>query len=235
VFSAKTYSLAGITVAAAALFVGAFPGHGHAAANDLIILAQQQDDPAAAGQTQEEPSAAPEAGAEDSQAHPAADGSGEAATSEGAVPTQDTEAPADAAGSAAQPSDDGSGAASGATPDNSSADVPPVAPETPTTPTEPSAPEASRTQSSAIDASQLQIGAPVFGSDGEKIGEVNGVKSDTGGKVQEILVTAGGAAGINAKVFAVSGDKIAEVKDGVKLSLTSEEAKQLPIIDNSNG
>ena len=48
-------------------------------------------------------------------------------------------------------------------------------------------------------------------------------------------MAAGGAAGINAKVFAVSGDKIAEVKDGVKLSLTSEEAKQLPIIDNSNG
>ncbi len=86
-----------------------------------------------------------------------------------------------------------------------------------------------------MNASQLQIGAAVYGADGAKIGELNGVKSDTSGKVQEILVTAGGAAGINAKVFAVSGDKITEVKDGVKLSLSSEEAKKLPIIDNGNG
>jgi sporulation protein YlmC with PRC-barrel domain len=75
----------------------------------------------------------------------------------------------------------------------------------------------------------------VFGSDGAKIGEVNGVKSDDAGKVQEILVTDGVPAGMNAKVFAITADKITSVGDGVKLSLSSEEAKKLPIIDNSNG
>lgn len=95
--------------------------------------------------------------------------------------------------------------------------------------------EAPASGASAVSASELKIGAAVYGADGAKIGEVNGVKSDDAGKVQEILVTDGVAAGINAKVFAISGDKITSVSDGVKLSLSSEEAKKLPIIDNSNG
>ncbi|SFV39038.1 PRC-barrel domain-containing protein [Hyphomicrobium facile] len=95
--------------------------------------------------------------------------------------------------------------------------------------------EAPASGASAVSASDLKIGAAVYGADGAKIGEVNGVKSDDAGKVQEILVTDGVAAGINAKVFAISGDKITSVSDGVKLSLSSEEAKKLPIIDNSNG
>ncbi len=117
-----------------------------------------------------------------------------------------------------------------------SADVPPVQPEAPATAAEPAAPSPSEgAPATAVTASQLQIGAAVFGSDGAKIGEINGVKSDDTGKVEEILVTDGVAAGINAKVFAISADKIASVSDGVKLSLSSEEAKKLPIIDNSNG
>ncbi|CAA2140191.1 PRC-barrel domain-containing protein [Hyphomicrobium sp. ghe19] len=95
--------------------------------------------------------------------------------------------------------------------------------------------EAPASGASSVSASELKIGAAVYGADGAKIGEVNGVKSDDAGKVQEILVTDGVAAGINAKVFAISGDKITSVSDGVKLSLSSEEAKKLPIIDNSNG
>lgn len=235
VFSAKSYSLAGVAVAAAALSFGALPAY--SATKDAIVLAQQQAEPADAGQASPEqpsagddaaPATAPDAGGtEEGQSRPAAEGPGDAASPESAAPTHDTETPSDAG---ASPAHDNA-----ASPENGSADVAPVAPEAPATQADPSASEPSSTQSSAIEADQLKIGQAVFGSDGAKIGEVNGVKSDTAGKVQEILVTAGGAAGINAKVFAVSGDKIAEVKDGVKLSLTSEEAKQLPIIDNSNG
>lgn len=95
--------------------------------------------------------------------------------------------------------------------------------------------EAPASGASSVSASELKIGAAVYGADGAKIGEVNGVKSDDAYKVQEILVTDGVAVSINAKVFAISGDKITSVSDGVKLSLSSEEAKKLPIIDNSNG
>lgn len=244
-FSAKTYSLASIAVAFAALVFGVHPGY--SATKNGIVLAQQQAEPSDAGQASPEkpaagdgatPATAPEAGGtEEGQGSPAAEGPGDAASPESAAPTHDTETPSDAgANSAAHDNaEPAAGDDKAASPENGSADVAPVAPEAPATQTEPSAPESSGAQSSTIEADQLKIGQAVFGSDGAKIGEVNGVKSDTAGKVQEILVTAGGAAGINAKVFAVSGDKITEVKDGVKLSLTSEEAKQLPIIDNSNG
>jgi hypothetical protein len=245
VFSAKTYSLA--SAAVAALVFGTLPGY--SATKNGIILAQQQAEPADAGQASPAqpsagedatPSTTPEAGsAEEGQSSP--EGNGDAAGSEsGDAPAQNTEAPSTPSDGGASPAHDNAGPATtgddkSASPENGSADVAPVTPETPATQAEPSAPEASSAQSSTIDASQLQIGTAVFGSDGAKIGEVNGVRSDTAGKVQEILVTAGGAAGINAKVFAVSSDKITEVNDGVKLSLTSEEAKQLPIIDNSSG
>ena len=87
----------------------------------------------------------------------------------------------------------------------------------------------------SLAADQLKVGAAVFGSDGAKIGELNRVTSDASGKVEEIRVTAGGEAGLNAKVFAVPADKITGVKDGVRLSLSSDDAKKLPIIDNGNG
>jgi len=87
----------------------------------------------------------------------------------------------------------------------------------------------------SLAADQLKVGVAVFGSDGAKIGELNRVTSDASGKVEEIRVTAGGEAGLNAKVFAVPADKITGVKDGVRLSLSSDDAKKLPIIDNGNG
>jgi hypothetical protein len=116
------------------------------------------------------------------------------------------------------------------------AETPAPSAETPA-PVEPQPPAAAAEsgEASVIDASQLKIGTAVYGADGAKIGEINRVTSNNAGKVEQIYVTAGGQAGLNAKVFAVAGSKITEVGNGVKLSLTSEEAKQLPIIDNSNG
>lgn len=174
---------------------------------------------------------------------------GEQAAPDQAAPEQT--APADD-GTAAQPSGDSAEpsaapseqapADSGTTteaPQDSTETPPPAdsgATEAPAQPEQPAAAEsAPAAGGAAINASQIQIGAAVFGTDGAKIGEVNGVKSDDTGKVQEILVTDGMPAGINAKVFEVPADKITSVADGVKLSLTSEEAKQLPVIDNSKG
>lgn len=149
----------------------------------------------------------------------------------------DTAAPA-----AAEPSADGSAAAPSPEPSQAPAGdaaAPPAdnsgAAQSPAQPEQPAAESAPAEGAAAVSASQIQIGTAVFGSDGAKIGEVNGVKSDDAGKVQEILVTDGVPAGMNAKVFAITADKITSVGDGVKLSLSSEEAKKLPIIDNSNG
>ncbi len=215
-FSAKTYSLASASFAAAMLVLGTSPGY--SATNDRIVLAQQAEpaDAAQAEQTlsaNEETAQAPEADAPaDGQSAPAPEGGDTAA------PAPEPEAPAAPADATEAPAPEGA--------------APEPAPEAPAAE---AAPDAAGAASSNIEASQLKIGQAVLGSDGAKIGEINGVKSDTSGKVQEILVTAGTPAGMNAQVYAIGGDKITEVSDGVKLSISSEEAKQLPIVDKSNG
>jgi hypothetical protein len=183
-----------------------------------------------------DPAAAAPSNADGSADAPASNDAGAAATSPDAEPSSNADTTNTEPSKTEGASDKASGDATAAPGTNDSADIPPVKPETPAATAEPAAPapSADRT-SSTVNASQLQIGAAVFGADGAKIGEINGVKSDHTGKVQEILVTDGVAAGLNAKVFAVSGDKITDVKDGVKLSLSSQEAKKLPIINNGNG
>lgn len=177
------------------------------ASQTVPVSSQEQQPPASEGEQ-----AAP----------PAAEGTGEPAAPE--APAQDG-----AMAPSAEPSQETGGAAAG----EGSAEVPPVHSDAPAAAAEPAPSEGSG--GATVNASQIQIGAAVFGSDGAKIGEINGVKSDDSGKVQEILVTNGMPAGINAKVFEISADKITSVGDGVKLSLSSEEAKQLPIVDKSSG
>jgi PRC-barrel domain protein len=123
---------------------------------------------------------------------------------------------------------------------NDNAEVAPLESEAPAAADEQSAQPAQEeadtsSPAESVAADQLKVGAAVFGADGAKIGELNRVTSDASGKVEEIRVTAGGEAGLNAKVFAIPGDKITGVQDGVRLSLSSDEAKKLPIIDNGNG
>ncbi|MFT3730890.1 MAG: PRC-barrel domain-containing protein [Hyphomicrobium sp.] len=175
---------------------------------------EQQQAPAAEGTEAPSDQAAPAA-------EPSPDGSTAAPAAEPAPESGTTEAPP--AGDAAAPPADNGGAA----------DVAPAQPEQPAAEAPPAAAPAEG--GGAISASQVQIGAAVFGADGAKIGEINGIKADDAGHIQEILVTDGVPAGINAKVFEITADKITSVTDGVKLSLSAEEAKKLPIIDNSNG
>lgn len=247
-FSTKFHSLVSMAiVAAGALVLSVAPGFG--AVKSGVILAQQEDkavDQASPSTEQSAPAedtAAPAApGSEDSTGAPTSEGADQATTPE-AAPSPDSGAPAadtppEGADSGSAKTDD-TGAATDdskvAPAADSAKEVAPITPQSPGDTTGPSEAAPSTAGASTVDASQLKIGTAVFGSDGQKIGEVNGVKSDTSGKVQEILVTDGVAAGLNAKVFAISGDKITGVSDGVKLSLSSEEAKKLPIIDNSNG
>jgi sporulation protein YlmC with PRC-barrel domain len=205
------------------------------AVQTLPVMSQDQQQPPAEGEqaapsdssgdaTTQPDTSAPAA---EPSTEPSQDGTAAPGTEPSAEPAQDSAAPAEA-----PPSDDATTAPPA---DSGAADVAPVQPEAPAPETaQPTAPSEGA-PAMGVNASQVQIGAAVFGSDGAKIGEVNGVKSDDTGKVQEILVTDGLPAGMNAKVFEIPADKILSVSDGVKLSLSSEEAKQLPVIDNSNG
>ncbi len=79
----------------------------------------------------------------------------------------------------------------------------------------------------AVTAKDLQIGSAVFGRDGQQIGEINRVTSEPSGTVTEIEVTTGGKAGLGADVVAITADKITGINDGVKVSLSAQEAKSL--------
>lgn len=88
---------------------------------------------------------------------------------------------------------------------------------------------------SDISSKDLIIGTPVVASDGVQIGEINRVTSDADGKVSEIHVTAGGPAGLNAKVVSISAALITAVGKPVKVSISAADAKKLPILDGGNG
>lgn len=100
------------------------------------------------------------------------------------------------------------------------------------TPAETAAPAESAPKGDAasgtLTAKDLPIGAAVFGADGAKIGEVNRVTAESSGIVTAIHVTTGGKAGLNAEAVIVPADKIAGAGEGVKLSLSASEFKNLP-------
>lgn len=87
-------------------------------------------------------------------------------------------------------------------------------------------------QSSTISLNEMKIGAPVFGTDGIKVGEVNRIKADSNGRVTELQVTTGGPASLNAEVIAITPDKIAvRETNSIKLSVSASDAKKLPVLD----
>lgn len=84
-------------------------------------------------------------------------------------------------------------------------------------------------------AKDVIVGAAVFASDGKKIGEVKGVKSESSGTVQEIHVTTGGLFGIGAKTVVVPASKIAKGGQNVQLAMTSAEVSKLPTVADTKG
>ncbi|HMN36125.1 MAG TPA: PRC-barrel domain-containing protein [Hyphomicrobium sp.] len=167
-----------------------------------ITTAHAAEDAAAADPAATEQTAEQEAPAAEA-AEPAA---------ETAAPADESAAPADAAGTeAAAPAAEAPAAEEAAPAD--AAQVP-AAP------------------ASQFSAADLAIGTPVVASDGVQIGEVNRVTSDASGKVSEIHVTAGGPAGLGAKVVAIPANMIAAGGKPVKVSISAAEAKKLPILDD---
>lgn len=139
----------------------------------------------------------------------------EAAPADAAAPTEETAAPEAAAPEEAP-------AADAAAPAEAPADAAAEAPAA-----EEAAPAASE-----LSAADLAIGTPVMASDGVQIGEVNRVTSDASGKVSEIHVTAGGPAGLGAKVVAIPANMIISGGTPVKVSISAADAKKLPILDD---
>jgi sporulation protein YlmC with PRC-barrel domain len=75
------------------------------------------------------------------------------------------------------------------------------------------------------------VGLAVFGSDGQKIGEVRDVKAAADGKVEEIHVRTGGMLGFGGKTVAIPAAKFNKSGQNVQLALTSDDVSKLPKLD----
>ena len=74
----------------------------------------------------------------------------------------------------------------------------------------------------------VTVGTAVFGSDGQKIGEVKGVKSEPGGIIEEIHVKTGGLLGFGGKVVVIPGAKISKGGQAIQIAMTADEVGKLP-------
>jgi sporulation protein YlmC with PRC-barrel domain len=119
-----------------------------------------------------------------------------------------------------------------------------VDPGRPATPTAPSTidqkpamgatgrtPTAPGTQAATDPKKDAMVGLPVFGSDGQKVGEVRDVKAATDGKVEAIHVKTGGLLGFGGKTVAIPAGKFNQSGQNVQLALTSDDVAKLPKLD----
>jgi sporulation protein YlmC with PRC-barrel domain len=75
------------------------------------------------------------------------------------------------------------------------------------------------------------VGLPVFGSDGQKVGEVREVKAESDGRIREILVKTGGFLGIGGRIVAIPAGKFARSGQNVQLGMTSDDVGKLPRVE----
>ncbi len=95
--------------------------------------------------------------------------------------------------------------------------------------------DAASSASGASTIKDVTVGAAVFGSDGQKVGEVKGVKADPGGKVEEIHVKTGGVLGFGGKIVVVPGGKISKGGQTVQIAMTAAEIGKLPAMAEKKG
>jgi sporulation protein YlmC with PRC-barrel domain len=72
------------------------------------------------------------------------------------------------------------------------------------------------------------IGLTVHSSDGNRLGTVQTVDAEPGGKVKAIHIKTGGFLGFGGKIVAVPDDKFDRKGASIQLRLTAEEVSKLP-------
>lgn len=98
-------------------------------------------------------------------------------------------------------------------------------------------PAAARDAAAAVRSTtkDVAVGASVVGSDGQKIGEVKGVKSDPAGLVEEIHVKTGSLLGFGGRVVVIPAAKIAKGGATVQLAMTASDIGKLPPLAEKKG
>lgn len=71
-------------------------------------------------------------------------------------------------------------------------------------------------------------GASVFSSDNKELGHIVDVKRGADGKVQSIEVEVGRFLGLGSKVVEISGDKLEEIAEKIRLRIGGDQVRSLP-------
>lgn len=98
----------------------------------------------------------------------------------------------------------------------------------------PTSPTADASQPQLPEVKDVAVGAAVFGSDGEKVGEVKKVQAEANGSVQAIQVETGGFLGFGTKLISVPADKISKGGKNVELAVTSSDFEKMPQVTDSS-
>jgi hypothetical protein len=72
-------------------------------------------------------------------------------------------------------------------------------------------------------------GTSVFSSDDKNLGHIMDVKRGVDGRIQSIEVEVGRFLGLGSKVVEISGDKLEEVAEKVRLRIGGDEVRSLPL------
>ena len=89
-------------------------------------------------------------------------------------------------------------------------------------------PQQGQPQAALSAGSDHLVGKSVMSAQGKEIGTIKDVLVTPDGKVEALVVTAGGTAGMGGKQVAVTWDKVALKGDQVTVNMSDQEASKLP-------
>jgi len=78
-------------------------------------------------------------------------------------------------------------------------------------------------------------GMPVFSSDGRNLGQIIKVERGPDGKIQSVQIEAGRMLGLGEKTVTIPGNKIEQLADRIRVTMSSEQIRNLPETKGQGG
>jgi hypothetical protein len=78
-------------------------------------------------------------------------------------------------------------------------------------------------------------GMPVFSSDGRNVGQIIKVERGPDGKIQSVQIEAGRMLGLGEKTVTIPGNKIEQLADRIRVTMSSDQVRNLPETKGQGG
>jgi hypothetical protein len=100
--------------------------------------------------------------------------------------------------------------------------------------TTPAAPSSDKSVKAPDGKEHALMGLAVFSSDGNRLGAVQSVSTDSAGKATAIRIKSGGFLGFGGKLVEIPEGKFTRSGENIQLGMTSEEVSKLPEVKNQS-